>query len=70
MQTRNMNDTAITLAIGSEVGFIDSEVELLCKQGFFITLGERILRVEHAIPAILGKLYLKLGFNEDKVIVS
>ncbi len=48
----------ITLAIGPEGGFIPFEVELLKKQGFkAVNFGSRILRVEHVIPAILGKLF-------------
>jgi len=48
----------ITLAIGPEGGFIDYEVGKLMDVGFqSITLGKRILRVETAIPVLLGKLY-------------
>jgi 16S rRNA (uracil1498-N3)-methyltransferase len=48
----------VTLAIGPEGGFIAYEIKTLCSAGFQpITLGERILRVEHAVPAILGKLF-------------
>lgn len=47
----------VTLAIGPEGGFIDYEIEMLEKQGFKVmTLGDRILRVETAIPYIIGKL--------------
>lgn len=46
-----------TLAIGPEGGFIDYEVEKLCAQGFeAISLGNRILRVETALPVAIGKL--------------
>jgi 16S rRNA (uracil1498-N3)-methyltransferase len=48
----------ITLAIGPEGGFIDYEVGKLMDIGFqSVTLGKRILRVETAIPVLLGKLY-------------
>jgi len=44
------------LAIGPEGGFIDYEVEKLNELGFkSFHLGERILRVEFAIPVILGR---------------
>ncbi len=48
----------VTLVIGPEGGFIPFEVELLEKNGFqAVTLGQRILRVENAIPAIAGRLF-------------
>ncbi len=48
--------TPATLAIGPEGGFIAKEIESLEKAGFEpITLGPRILRVETAISAILGR---------------
>jgi len=47
-----------TLAIGPEGGFIPYEIEMLIKQGFkAVGFGTRILRVEHVVPAILGKLF-------------
>ncbi len=46
------------LAIGPEGGFIDYEVEKLAEAGLQpVTLGPRILRVEAAIPVLLGKLF-------------
>lgn len=48
----------ITLAIGPEGGFIPYEVDLLEHHGFEgVTFGARILRVEQAIPALLGRLF-------------
>jgi 16S rRNA (uracil1498-N3)-methyltransferase len=48
----------ITLAVGPEGGFIPYEIDLLQKQGFeAVSLGKRILRVEHAVPALIGKLF-------------
>ncbi len=47
----------MTLAIGPEGGFIPYEIEIFQKNGFEpVTIGERILRVEYAIPALVGRL--------------
>ncbi len=44
-----------TLFIGPEGGFIPHEVDLLIKAGVeCVQLGDRILRVEHAVSAVLG----------------
>ncbi len=46
------------LAIGPEGGFIDYEIEMLERQGFQgVHLGRRIMRVETAIPFLLGRLF-------------
>jgi RsmE family RNA methyltransferase len=51
-------DSATTLAIGPEGGFIEYEIEKLAEVGFeAVHLGPRILRVENAVPAILGRLF-------------
>ncbi|PIE44189.1 MAG: 16S rRNA (uracil(1498)-N(3))-methyltransferase [Gammaproteobacteria bacterium] len=48
----------ITLAIGPEGGFTDYEIGKLMAQGFKpIKMGQRILRVETAVPALLAKLF-------------
>lgn len=48
----------VTLVIGPEGGFIPYEVELLQNHGAqAVSIGKHILRVEFAIPAILGKLF-------------
>jgi len=51
-------DRPITLAIGPEGGFIPYEIDMLKRVGFEdVSFGQRILRVEHAIPAIIGRLF-------------
>lgn len=47
----------ITLAVGPEGGFSDFEIETFEEQGFeAVHLGERILRVEAAVPALLSRI--------------
>lgn len=47
----------LTLAIGPEGGFIAKEIESLERIGFrAVTMGPRILRVETALAALLGRL--------------
>lgn len=53
----NVNE-ATTLIIGPEGGFIPYEIEKLEEQGVkAVTIGERILRVETAVPALISRLY-------------
>ncbi|GAB3287209.1 16S rRNA (uracil(1498)-N(3))-methyltransferase [Parahaliea aestuarii] len=50
-------NTPLLLAIGPEGGFIPYEVEMLQKAGLeTVSLGPRILRVENAVTALLGRL--------------
>ena len=47
-----------TIAIGPEGGFIEAEIASLQRIGFTpVSLGARILRVETAVAAVLGRLF-------------
>jgi RsmE family RNA methyltransferase len=47
----------VTLAIGPEGGFIEREIDSFRRIGFTpVTMGERILRVETALPALVAVL--------------
>ncbi len=49
----------VLVAVGPEGGFVPFEVELLERTGFCaFSLGPRILRVETAVPALVGQLDL------------
>lgn len=46
-----------TLALGPEGGFIPYEIDLLAAEGFLpVTIGERPLRTEFALPSLVGRL--------------
>ena len=48
---------ACTLALGPEGGFIPEELSALCRAGFrAVSMGPRILRVETALAALVGRL--------------
>lgn len=54
---RGLNEP-VTLAIGPEGGWIPYEIDLLGKAGLRpVQLGERILRVETAVTALLARLF-------------
>jgi len=45
----------VLLAIGPDGGWVPFEIELLAKHGFVpVSLGERVLRVEVAVPTVIG----------------
>jgi RsmE family RNA methyltransferase len=49
---------AVTLAVGPEGGFIAAELESLRAVGFRpVSLGPRVLRVETAVAALVGRLF-------------
>lgn len=48
----------VVMAVGPEGGFIPYEVDKLSQEGMSpFTLGERILKVETALPTLIGKLW-------------
>jgi RsmE family RNA methyltransferase len=48
----------VTLAIGPEGGFIAEEIASFENAGFqAVTIGERVLRVETAVAALIARLF-------------
>jgi 16S rRNA (uracil1498-N3)-methyltransferase len=48
----------VTLAVGPEGGFVPYEIERLVSRGFtVVSLGERVLNVETAMPALVSRLF-------------
>jgi len=48
----------VMLAVGPEGGFVPYEIEMLVTRGFtVVSLGERILNVETAVPALVSRLF-------------
>ena len=51
-------DGAVTLVLGPEAGFVPFEIDRLKASGCeAVHLGDRILRTEAALPALLGRLF-------------
>ena len=51
-------DSSVTIALGPEGGFIPYEIDALQAIGFkAVSLGDRILRVETALPFLVGRLF-------------
>lgn len=54
---RSINGS-LTLAVGPEGGFVPYEIDKLVSIGYtIISLGERILNVETAVPALISRLF-------------
>jgi RsmE family RNA methyltransferase len=56
INSHHKNSMPKILCIGAEGGWIDYEVDLLCKHGCTaVSLGERILRTETVVSVLLGR---------------
>jgi 16S rRNA (uracil1498-N3)-methyltransferase len=52
----------LTLLVGPESGFSDTEIELAIKAGFSqVDLGRRVLRTETAGPTVVALVMARLG---------
>ncbi|NPD28990.1 RsmE family RNA methyltransferase, partial [Corallococcus exiguus] len=60
LQARDITSaTRVVLAIGPDGGWVPFEAQLLEAHGFLpFSLGPRILRVETAVPVLLGQVTL------------
>ena len=48
----------VTLAVGPEGGFVPYEIDKLVSRGFaVVSLGERVLNVETAVPALISRIF-------------
>ena len=48
----------VTLAVGPEGGYVPYEIEKLVSRGFtVVSLGERVLNVETAVPALISRIF-------------
>lgn len=48
----------VTLVVGPEGGLVEFEISLMESLGFLrITMGPRVLRVENAVPALIGRIF-------------
>jgi len=55
LSRQQSGQSKVLVAVGPEGGWEDSEIELFSKYGFVIvSLGERILRTDMAVPVLLG----------------
>lgn len=61
----NLFEKQILLAIGPEGGWVDFEITKFHEQGFFsFSMGQRILRVDSAVPALMAQVQLLRELKE------